>query len=245
MRLLPLLCSLILNSLWWKHCHPNLSNPLNIHSCWPHPHYTQYQGRVTWVSRNYLLRRSKKRGREVNAGFVLISELGVLSVGLSPKLKKKKKKRRHIDLAKDDENRSPVPSFMKRRSTLDVSSDGQLKVKRRTIIHTSQSLNKRARKDDERWYWTSTMLQSKRSTRKKSPNKMLEKLHDKLWSTTRWQWASNHQRLEVSTTTLETMLRLKRSLVPGPQKQKLSMTQKNEIKMSVEFIIRKGGSSKN
>ena len=38
---------------------------------------------------------------------------------------------------------------MKRQSTLDVSLDGQLKVKRCTIIHTGQSLNQRVEKDNE------------------------------------------------------------------------------------------------
>ena len=40
----------------------------------------------------------------------------------------------------NDEIRSSVPSRMKRNFTLDISTEGSLKVKRRTIVHTSQSL---------------------------------------------------------------------------------------------------------
>ena len=40
----------------------------------------------------------------------------------------------------NDEIRSSIPSCMKRNSTLDISTEGSLKVKRRTIVHTSQSL---------------------------------------------------------------------------------------------------------
>ena len=40
----------------------------------------------------------------------------------------------------NDEIRSSIPSRMKRNSTLDISTEGSLKVKRRTIVHTSQSL---------------------------------------------------------------------------------------------------------
>ena len=40
----------------------------------------------------------------------------------------------------NNEIRSSVPSRMKRNSTLDISTEGSLKVKRRTIVHTSQSL---------------------------------------------------------------------------------------------------------
>ena len=36
-----------------------------------------------------------------------------------------------------DEIRSSIPSRMKRNSTLDISTKGSLKVKRRTIVHTS------------------------------------------------------------------------------------------------------------
>lgn len=50
-------------------------------------------------------------------------------------------KRRHVDLAKDGEIRSLIPPSMKRNSTLDMSLDGQLKVKQRTIIHSGQSVN--------------------------------------------------------------------------------------------------------
>ena len=40
----------------------------------------------------------------------------------------------------NDEIRSSIPSRMKRNSTLDISTEGSLKVKRRMIVHTSQSL---------------------------------------------------------------------------------------------------------
>ena len=40
----------------------------------------------------------------------------------------------------NDEIRSSIPSRMKRNSTLDISTEGSLTVKRRTIVHTSQSL---------------------------------------------------------------------------------------------------------
>ena len=40
----------------------------------------------------------------------------------------------------NDEIRSSIPSHMKRNSTLDINTKGSLKVKRRTIVHTSQSL---------------------------------------------------------------------------------------------------------
>ena len=40
----------------------------------------------------------------------------------------------------NDEIRSSIPSRMKRNSTLDINTEGSLKVKRRTIVHTSQSL---------------------------------------------------------------------------------------------------------
>ena len=40
----------------------------------------------------------------------------------------------------NDEIHSSIPSCMKCNSTLDISTEGSLKVKRRTIIHTSQSL---------------------------------------------------------------------------------------------------------
>ena len=40
----------------------------------------------------------------------------------------------------NDEIHSSIPSRMKRNSTLDISTEGSLKVKRRTIVHTSQSL---------------------------------------------------------------------------------------------------------
>ena len=40
----------------------------------------------------------------------------------------------------NDEIRSSIPSCMKRNFTLDISTEGSLKVKRRTIVHTSQSL---------------------------------------------------------------------------------------------------------
>ena len=40
----------------------------------------------------------------------------------------------------NDEIRSSIPSRMKHKYTLDISTEGSLKVKRRTIIHTSQSL---------------------------------------------------------------------------------------------------------
>ena len=40
----------------------------------------------------------------------------------------------------NNEIRSSVPSRMKCNSTLDISTEGSLKVKRRTIVHTSQSL---------------------------------------------------------------------------------------------------------
>ena len=40
----------------------------------------------------------------------------------------------------NDDIRSSIPSRMKRNSTLDISTEGSLKVKRRTIVHTSQSL---------------------------------------------------------------------------------------------------------
>ena len=39
----------------------------------------------------------------------------------------------------NDEIHSSIPSCMKCNSTLDISTEGSLKVKRRTIIHTSQS----------------------------------------------------------------------------------------------------------
>ena len=39
-----------------------------------------------------------------------------------------------------NEIRSSIPSRMKRNSTLEISIEGSLKVKRRTIVHTSQSL---------------------------------------------------------------------------------------------------------
>ncbi|KAM1012998.1 hypothetical protein ACFX2C_043181 [Malus domestica] len=54
-----------------------------------------------------------------------------------------------VDIANDDEIRSLILSHMKRLLTLDVSTDGQLKVKRRTIIHRGQSSNQRAQEDDE------------------------------------------------------------------------------------------------
>ena len=40
----------------------------------------------------------------------------------------------------NDEIRSSIPLRMKRNFTLDISTEGSLKVKRRTIVHTSQSL---------------------------------------------------------------------------------------------------------
>ena len=40
----------------------------------------------------------------------------------------------------NDEIRSSIPSHMKRNSTLDINTKRSLKVKRRTIVHTSQSL---------------------------------------------------------------------------------------------------------
>ena len=40
----------------------------------------------------------------------------------------------------NDEIRSSIPSCMKCNSTLDISTEGSPKVKRRTIVHTSQSL---------------------------------------------------------------------------------------------------------
>ena len=39
----------------------------------------------------------------------------------------------------NDEIRSSIPSRMKRNFTLDINTEGSLKVKRRTIVHTSQS----------------------------------------------------------------------------------------------------------
>ena len=40
----------------------------------------------------------------------------------------------------NDEIHSSIPSCMKRNFTLDISTKGSLKVKKRTIVHTSQSL---------------------------------------------------------------------------------------------------------
>ena len=40
----------------------------------------------------------------------------------------------------NDEIRNSIFSRMKRNSTLNISTEGSLKVKRRTIVHTSQSL---------------------------------------------------------------------------------------------------------
>ena len=40
----------------------------------------------------------------------------------------------------NDEIRSRIPSSMKRNPTLDINTEGSLKVKRRTIVHISQSL---------------------------------------------------------------------------------------------------------
>ena len=40
----------------------------------------------------------------------------------------------------NDEIRSSIPSRMKRNSTLDINTEGSLKFKRQTIVHTSQSL---------------------------------------------------------------------------------------------------------
>ena len=40
----------------------------------------------------------------------------------------------------NDEIRSSIPSRMKCNSTLDINNEGSLKVKRRMIVHTSQSL---------------------------------------------------------------------------------------------------------
>ena len=40
----------------------------------------------------------------------------------------------------NEEIRSSIPSRMKRNSTLDINTEGSLKFKRQTIVHTSQSL---------------------------------------------------------------------------------------------------------
>lgn len=58
-------------------------------------------------------------------------------------------KRRPFGIAKNNEIRSLIPSRFKRRLTLDVSADGQLNVKWRTIIHRGQSSNQQAQEDDK------------------------------------------------------------------------------------------------
>ncbi|KAI5342997.1 hypothetical protein L3X38_010873 [Prunus dulcis] len=54
-----------------------------------------------------------------------------------------------VDSTEDNEIQSLIPSRMKRLSTLDVTSGGQLKVKRRAIIQTRKALNQQNESDNE------------------------------------------------------------------------------------------------
>ncbi|KAM1529839.1 hypothetical protein ACFX1Z_018998 [Malus domestica] len=51
-------------------------------------------------------------------------------------------------LAEKSDIRSSIPSRMKRQAILEVNANGQLKVRRRTIIHTRQSSYQQAQEDD-------------------------------------------------------------------------------------------------
>ena len=50
-------------------------------------------------------------------------------------------------VAEKDDVRSLIPSRMKRHATLEVDTKGPLKVRRRIIIHTDQSLRQQAQED--------------------------------------------------------------------------------------------------
>ncbi|KAM2134295.1 hypothetical protein ACFX1R_004318 [Malus domestica] len=54
-------------------------------------------------------------------------------------------------LVEKDNVRSSIPSRMKRQATLEVDTKGQLKVKRRTIIHTSQSSHQQTQEDGTKY----------------------------------------------------------------------------------------------
>ncbi|CAL8990430.1 unnamed protein product [Prunus brigantina] len=78
-----------------------------------------------------------------------LERLGVPSKSSEEKNQQELKTRVHVDSTEDNEIRSLIPSRMKRQSTLDVTSGDQLKVKRRTIIQTRETLSQQNKSDDE------------------------------------------------------------------------------------------------
>ncbi|CAL8083351.1 unnamed protein product [Prunus armeniaca] len=79
----------------------------------------------------------------------VLERLGVPSKSSEEKNQQELKTRVHVDSTEDNEIQSLIPSRMKRHSTLDVTSGDQLKVKRRTIIQTRESLSHQNKSDDE------------------------------------------------------------------------------------------------
>ncbi|CAL9000663.1 unnamed protein product, partial [Prunus brigantina] len=78
-----------------------------------------------------------------------LERLGVPSKSSEEKNQQELKTRVHVDSTEDNEIRSLILSRMKRHSTLDVTSGDQLKVKRRTIIQTRETLSQQNKSDDE------------------------------------------------------------------------------------------------
>lgn len=72
-----------------------------------------------------------------------------LIVAKNPSMEKKSLsvKMKHANLVQDGDIQSLIPLCMKCQSTLDVSLDGQLKVKRHKIIHTGHSINQQAEEE--------------------------------------------------------------------------------------------------